>query len=120
MRRVEYPPAPMEEMLGQHEEFNGYARMQVLKFRQDEGVSVLPLLSYITTWLVTHEFGLDRTRLPLCLMPSADAPVSLTPLASTPAAVPGAVPRDDSMHQRKLLAAANCEPQNPRVRRSKR
>jgi hemerythrin len=60
MRRVEYPPAPMEEMLGQHGEFKDYARMQVLEFRQDEGVSVLPLLTDLTRWLVTHEFGLDR------------------------------------------------------------
>jgi hemerythrin len=60
LRRVEYPPAPTEEMLAQHGEFKNYARMQVLEFRQGEGVSVLPLLTDLTGWLVTHEFGLDR------------------------------------------------------------
>jgi len=60
MRRVEYPPAATEEMLAQHGEFKHYARLRVLEFHHAEDVSVLPLLSYITEWLVTHEFGLDR------------------------------------------------------------
>lgn len=60
MRRVEYPPIPTEEMLAQHGEFKNYARLRVLEFRHAGDVSVLPLLSYLTEWLVTHEFGLDR------------------------------------------------------------
>jgi hemerythrin-like metal-binding protein len=60
MRRLGYPPVPMEEMLAQHREFKDYARLRVLEFRHAEGVSVLPLLSYVTDWLVNHEFGLDR------------------------------------------------------------
>jgi len=60
MQRVEYPPTPMEEMLAQHDEFKNYARLRVLEFRHDEDASVLPMLSYVTEWLVAHEFGLDR------------------------------------------------------------
>jgi hemerythrin-like metal-binding protein len=60
MRRVEYPAIPMEEMLAQHAEFKNYARLRVLEFRHADDVSVLPMLSYLTEWLVNHEFGLDR------------------------------------------------------------
>jgi hemerythrin-like metal-binding protein len=60
MRRVEYPSAPTQEMIAQHAEFKNYSRLRVLEFRHSESASVLPLLSYITAWLITHEFGLDR------------------------------------------------------------
>jgi methyl-accepting chemotaxis protein len=60
MRRVEYPSVPMEEMLAQHRQYKNYARLRVLEFRHAEGISVLPLLSYLTEWLIVHEFGLDR------------------------------------------------------------
>jgi len=48
-------------MVFQHAEFKNYARLRVLEFRHADSISVLPLLSYLTEWLVTHEFGLDRT-----------------------------------------------------------
>jgi len=60
MLRVEYPTAPTDEMLAQHQEFKNYARLRVLEFRHHNHASVLPLLSYLTEWLVAHEFGLDR------------------------------------------------------------
>jgi len=60
MRRVEYPSIQTERMLAQHREFKNYARLRVLEYRHAEDISVLPLLSYLTEWLVTHEFGLDR------------------------------------------------------------
>ena len=60
MRRVGYPAVPQGEMLKQHQEFKNYARLRVLEFRHAGDVSVLPLLSYLTEWLVNHEFGLDR------------------------------------------------------------
>jgi len=60
MQRVGYPSIPADEMLAQHAEFKNYARLRVIEFRHAKDVSVLPLLSYLKEWLITHEFGLDR------------------------------------------------------------
>jgi hemerythrin len=60
MTKVDYPPAPRDEMIEQHDEFTAYARLRVLEFRRGELGSVLPLRAFLVEWLTFHEIGLDK------------------------------------------------------------
>lgn len=60
MRQVGYPKESTDEMIAQHREFTSYARLRVLEFRRGGVFSVMPLQSFLASWLTVHEFGLDR------------------------------------------------------------
>ena len=60
MQNVGYPAESSAEMVAQHREFTAYARLRVLEFRAGEMDSILPLQSFLSSWLITHEVGLDK------------------------------------------------------------
>jgi hemerythrin len=60
MDEVGYPAEARDEMIAQHQEFVGYARLRFIEFREGALVSVLPLQAFLVGWLTLHEFGLDR------------------------------------------------------------
>jgi hemerythrin len=60
MVRVGYPTDAQERMLEQHRDFKSYARIRVLEFRSGDRSGLARLPGFLRTWLVEHEFGLDR------------------------------------------------------------
>ncbi|MBI5231076.1 MAG: hemerythrin domain-containing protein [Coriobacteriales bacterium] len=60
MGEVDYPAHLQREMIDQHDEFKSYARLRVIEFSAANSTAIEPLGSFIRTWLVGHEFGLDR------------------------------------------------------------
>jgi hemerythrin len=60
MAEVGYPTAAFEEMVQQHQEFTSNARMCAVEFGRGELVSMLPLQSFLTAWLLEHVIELDK------------------------------------------------------------
>ena len=60
MVRVEYPLIDQIEMRTQHNEFTSFMRLRVIEFQHSPSEDIMPLREFLTDWLITHEFGLDR------------------------------------------------------------
>jgi len=60
MAEVGYPSVLAEQMIDQHREFSGYARLRVLEFRGGEMDCICRLHGFLDDWLKVHEFELDR------------------------------------------------------------